>query len=51
MLTTRHAAGFPMSDAKQELTDNEQRLRWMLEHGNPEVTAFLPQLELAEVTP
>jgi hypothetical protein len=25
--------------------------RWMLQHGNPEAEAFLPQLELAEVTP
>jgi len=24
--------------------------RWMLEHGTPEATAFLPQLELAQVT-
>lgn len=25
--------------------------RWMLEHGDPEALAFLPQLEVAEVTP
>jgi hypothetical protein len=41
-----------MSDGNRELTDHERRLvRWMLEHGSPEATAFLPQLELAEVTP
>jgi hypothetical protein len=50
-LATRYVAGFPMSDDSRELTDLERRLvRWMLEHGNPEATAFLPQLELAEVT-
>ncbi|VXB61205.1 conserved hypothetical protein [Massilia sp. 9I] len=33
------------------LASNELRLaRWMLEHGTPEASAFLPQLELAEVT-
>ncbi|MFZ4574221.1 MAG: hypothetical protein ACOYN0_07470 [Phycisphaerales bacterium] len=26
-------------------------MRWMLEHGSPAAAAFLPQLELAEVTP
>ncbi|MGD9854288.1 MAG: hypothetical protein AB7U20_04980 [Planctomycetaceae bacterium] len=41
-----------MSDSNRELTDHERRLvRWMLEHGGPEAMAFLPQLELAEVTP
>ncbi len=41
-----------MSDANRELMDHERRLvRWMLEHGSPEARAFLPQLELAEVTP
>jgi hypothetical protein len=29
----------------------EQLVRWMLEHGNPEARAFLPQLEKAQVTP
>jgi hypothetical protein len=29
----------------------EQLIRWMLEHGNPEARAFLPQLDLAQVTP
>jgi hypothetical protein len=29
----------------------EQLIRWMLEHGNPEARAFLPQLEKAQVTP
>jgi hypothetical protein len=34
------------------LTDDERRLvRWMLEHGDPGAEAFLPQLDLAEVTP
>jgi hypothetical protein len=28
----------------------EQLVRWMLEHGKPEARAFLPQLELAQVT-
>jgi hypothetical protein len=41
-----------MNDANRELTDHERHLvRWMLEHGVPEAAAFLPQLELAEVTP
>ena len=41
-----------MSDANRELTAHERRLaRWMLEHGSPEAATFLPQLELAEVTP
>ena len=41
-----------MNDGNRELTDQERRLvRWMLEHGSPEAAAFLPQLELAEVTP
>ena len=34
------------------LTEAEHSLaRWMLEHGIQEAQAFLPQLELAEVTP
>jgi hypothetical protein len=34
------------------LTELEYRLsRWMLEHGEPGSLAFLPQLDLAEVTP
>jgi hypothetical protein len=28
-----------------------QLARWMLEHGNADASAFLPQLDLAEVTP
>ena len=41
-----------MSEVNRSLTDAERRLvRWMLEHGAPEAAAFLPQLELAEVTP
>lgn len=41
-----------MSDANRELTAHELRLvRWMLENGGPDATSFLPQLELAEVTP
>ena len=41
-----------MNDGNRELTDHERRLvRWMLDHGNPEATTFLPQLDLAEVTP
>jgi hypothetical protein len=41
-----------MSDDNRQLTDREERLvRWMLEHGSPEAADFLPQLELAEVTP
>jgi hypothetical protein len=41
-----------MSDDNRELTDHERRLvRWMLEHGSREAADFLPQLELAEVTP
>ena len=34
------------------LADSERALaRWMLENGTHEARAFLPQLELAEVTP
>ncbi len=41
-----------MSEGNRNLTDAERRLvRWMLEHGDPEAAAFLPQLDLAEVTP
>ncbi len=41
-----------MSEGNRELTEHERRLvRWMLEHGSLEAAAFLPQLELAEVTP
>lgn len=41
-----------MGNDNRPLTDQERNLvRWMLEHGNPEAAAFLPQLELAEVTP
>jgi hypothetical protein len=41
-----------MSNGNRELTDHERRLvRWMLEHSSPEAPAFLPQLDLAEVTP
>jgi hypothetical protein len=41
-----------MAQANRELTDQERRLvRWMLQNGSPEASGFLPQLELAEVTP
>lgn len=41
-----------MTEANRRLTEAERRLvRWMLEHGGPEASAFLPQVELAEVTP
>lgn len=34
------------------MSDLELRLaRWMLENGNPEAAQFIPQLEVAEVTP
>jgi hypothetical protein len=35
----------PLKDAEYNLA------RWMLEHGEPAAHEFLPQLELAEVTP
>jgi hypothetical protein len=36
----------------RQLTSAEEQLfRWMLENGNPEARAFLPQLEKAQVTP
>ena len=35
----------PLTDAEQQL------IRWMLEHGEPEAKNFLPQLEQAQVTP
>ena len=41
-----------MTEGNRSLTDAERRLvHWMLEHGAPEAAAFLPQLEVAEVTP
>jgi hypothetical protein len=41
-----------MSEGSRQLADHEQHLlRWMLEHGNPEAAAFLPQLDEVEVTP
>ncbi len=41
-----------MSAGNRELTDHERHLvRRMLERAGPEAAAFLPQLELAEVTP
>jgi hypothetical protein len=41
-----------MNEGNRELTEHERRLvGWMLEHGSPEAIAFLPQLELAQVTP
>ncbi len=36
---------------RQLTSAEEQLIRWMLEHGNPEARAFLPQLERAKVTP
>jgi hypothetical protein len=34
------------------LTESEAQLvRWMLQHGKPEATSFLPQLAKASVTP
>src|SRR4051794_40629861 len=40
-----------MTDANRKLTEHERHLvRWMLEHGSSGAAAFLPQLELAEVT-
>ena len=36
---------------RQLTSGEEQLIRWMLEHGNPEARAFLPQLENARVTP
>ncbi len=41
-----------MRDVNRELTDGERQLvRWMLDHGSSGAMAFLPQLELAQVTP
>jgi hypothetical protein len=40
------------TNVKRPLTETERHLaQWMLEHGLPEAKDFLPQLELAEVTP
>lgn len=40
------------TQGNRSLTPAELDLaRWMLEQGNPEAAAFLPQLQLAEVTP
>jgi hypothetical protein len=36
---------------RQLTSAEEQLIRWMLEHGNPEARAFLPQLDKAQVTP
>ena len=41
-----------MTTTNRNLTSEEHQLvRWLLEHGNPEARAFLPQLEQALVTP
>jgi hypothetical protein len=41
-----------MINGNRELTDHERRLVcWMLEHGDPDAAAFLPQVDQAEVTP
>jgi hypothetical protein len=41
-----------LSIMNRQLTSAEEQLiRWMLEHGNSEAQAFLPQLDNAEVTP
>lgn len=40
-----------MPEINRQLTAHERRLvSWMLEHGGPEASAFLPQLEEVEVT-
>jgi hypothetical protein len=36
---------------RQLTSAEEQLIRWMLEHGNPDARAFVPQLEKAQVTP
>jgi hypothetical protein len=36
---------------RQLTSTEEQLIRWMLDHGNPEAQDFLPQLEKAKVTP
>lgn len=39
-------------EGNRPLTHEEYALvRWMLENGEPEAISFLPQLEIAEVTP
>ncbi|MBX3415018.1 MAG: hypothetical protein KF708_20210 [Pirellulales bacterium] len=39
-------------EGNRPLTSEEYELvRWMLENGEPEAARFLPQLEIAEVTP
>ncbi len=41
-----------VASGNRPLTEKEDRLvRWMLEHGDPEARSFLPQVDLAEVTP
>lgn len=40
-----------MSTLRQLTTKEHDLVLWMLEHGNPEAIAFLPQLEQALVTP
>lgn len=41
-----------MPEAIRPLTEHERRLvAWMLQHGEPDALAFLPQLELAQVMP
>jgi len=36
---------------RQLTSAEEQLIRWLLEHGNPEARDFLPQLGKAQVTP
>jgi hypothetical protein len=40
-----------MGDNRSLTHDEYTLVRWMLEHGIPEAASFLPQLDLAEVTP
>jgi hypothetical protein len=35
--------------SRQLTSAEDQLVRWMLEHGEPEARSFLPQLELAQV--
>jgi hypothetical protein len=41
-----------MSNGNRNLSEDERRLvQWMLEHGQPEASSFLSQLERTKVTP
>jgi|SRR5579872_246736 len=40
----------PLSETRRLTDDEQQLIKWMLEHGSAEASSLLPQLELARAT-